>query len=92
MPSTSPFANLWQLHPEVDFLNHGSFGATPTAVLEEQTRLRAEMEGELVRFLARDLWDRLRGVREALGAFLGADAEDLALVPNATAGVNAVLR
>ena len=36
--------------------------------------------------------DELAGVREALGAFVGAPADDLALVLNATAGLNAVLR
>ena len=33
-----------------------------------------------------------RGVRDAIGRFVGADGADLALVPNATAGVSTVLR
>jgi isopenicillin-N epimerase len=35
---------------------------------------------------------RLNAAREALSAFLGNDPKDLVFVPNATAGVNAVLR
>ena len=45
-----------------------------------------------MRFLSRELDDRLDAARAALAAFLGADPDDLAFVPNATGGVNAVLR
>jgi len=85
-------AKLWPLAPDVIFLNHGSFGACPSHVLHRQAELRAEMEAEPVRFLSRELDDRLDVARAALAAFVGADAEDLAFVVNATSGVNAVLR
>lgn len=85
-------ANLWPLDPGVIFLNHGSFGACPAEVLRHQAALRAEMEAEPVRFLSRELDDRLDSARAALAAFLGADPDDLAFVTNATSGVNAVVR
>jgi isopenicillin-N epimerase len=50
------------------------------------------MEREPVDFLSATLPARIDAAREELAAFLGADAADLAFVPNATAGVNAVLR
>ena len=84
-------AGLWSLDPTVTFLNHGSFGATPIAVLEEQRRWQRRLEAEPVRFLVRELpeaWDR---ARDALAAFLGARPADLILVPNATTGVNTAL-
>lgn len=81
----------WALEPGLDFLNHGSFGACPTAVLEEQARLRAEMERQPVRFLWRAFEARLDAARAELAAFVGADPEDLVFVNNATTGVNAVL-
>jgi isopenicillin-N epimerase len=86
------WAALWPLDPGVTFLNHGSFGACPREVLRHQASLRAEMEAEPVRFLGRELDDRLDAARAALAAFVGADAADLAFVANATGGVNAVLR
>ena len=86
------FASLWGLDPAVAYLNHGSFGACPTAVLEVQASLRLELEREPVDFLVRRLPGRLEAVRESLSAFLGAAAADLVFVPNATSGVNAVLR
>jgi len=86
------FASLWCLDPSVTYLNHGSFGACPSAVLEAQSSLRMEMEREPVDFLGASLPARLDAAREALAAFVGAAPEDLVFVPNATAGVNAVLR
>ncbi len=84
--------DAWTLDPNILFLNHGSFGACPRVVLDEQNRLRSRLEAEPVRFMVRDLPDLHRRAREALGAFIGADAEELALLPNATTAVNAVVR
>jgi isopenicillin-N epimerase len=85
-------ARRWALDPGVLFLNHGSFGACPRAVLEVQASLRARMEAEPVRFFTKELGPLLDDGRAALGAFLRAEPEGLAFVRNATAGVNTVLR
>ena len=82
----------WTLDPNVTFLNHGAFGAAPRAVLAKQAEYRAQLEREPVRFFVRELEPLLDDARRALAAFIGADPEGLAFVPNATAGVNAVLR
>lgn len=82
----------WTLDRTISFLNHGSFGACPTAVLEEQASLRAELEREPVTFLVRRLESRLDEAREVLASFLGARSTDVAFVPNATTGVNAVVQ
>ena len=82
----------WTLDPKVTYLNHGSFGACPEAVLAVQRDWRDRMERAPIQFLDRELEGHLDRAREALGAFLGADPSGLVLVPNATTGVNAVLR
>ena len=87
----NPLASHWTLDPAVTFLNHGSFGACPRAVLQAQADLRARLEAEPVRLLARELEGLQDAVRQALGAFLNADPEGLTLVANATVGVNTVL-
>src|SRR6476469_3539444 len=83
---------LWSLDPTVTFLNHGSFGACPIKVLEAQQKLRSRLEHEPVRFFEREFEQLLDESREELARFVGADAEELVFVPNATTGVNAVLR
>jgi isopenicillin-N epimerase len=88
----SDLARHWALDPAITFLNHGSFGATPRAVLEAQDRWRDRMEAQPIQFLARDLPGLLAGTRAELGAFVGADPDDLAFVANATGAVNAVVR
>lgn len=89
MPSDA--LSHWLLDPKITFLNHGSFGACPRVVLEEQSRLRAQLESEPVRFMVRELEPLADAARTRLAEALGADADDLAFVRNATEGVNTIL-
>lgn len=82
----------WNLDPKVRFLNHGSFGACPAEVQAVQDQWRARMEREPVRFLGREIHGHLDEARGRLSEFVGADPRGLVFVPNATTGVNAVLR
>jgi isopenicillin-N epimerase len=90
MPSA--LAPRWALDPATTFLNHGSFGAATNHVLAEQDVWRQRMEAQPVQFLARDLQPALAAARADLGAFVGADPDDLAFVTNATGAVNAIVR
>ncbi|MGQ0553270.1 MAG: aminotransferase class V-fold PLP-dependent enzyme [Planctomycetota bacterium] len=82
----------WALDPTICFLNHGSYGACPKPVLAAQAEWRARLESEPVRFMARELDPALDQARAELAAFVGAEADDLVFVTNATTGVNTVLR
>ncbi len=82
----------WQLADDICFLNHGSFGARLASVSEAQREFRDRLEREPVSFFMREHYVLLDEARCALGEFVGADPRGLVFVPNATAGVNAVLR
>jgi isopenicillin-N epimerase len=83
---------LWTLDPQVVFLNHGSFGACPRPILESQARWRTRLERQPVQFMLRELEAALDASRAVLASFVGAQPEDIVWVPNATTGVNTVLR
>ena len=91
-PAPAPLRRHWRLEPGLVFLNHGSFGACPTPILDLQAALRQTMEASPVQFLWRHYEDRLQPNRLALADFIGANPRDLVPVTNATTAVNAVVR
>ena len=88
------YRELWGLNPEVDFLNHGSFGATPTRVLDAQRQWMLRLERDPIEFLGpeRTLLPRIDAVRAVIGKLVNAPPKDIVMVRNATEGVNAVLQ
>ncbi|MEU8860020.1 aminotransferase class V-fold PLP-dependent enzyme [Streptomyces umbrinus] len=85
-----PAARAWSLDPVMKHLNHGSFGAVPLVAQERQNELRAEMDSSPVVWFPA-LPQKIADARVDLAAFLRATPDDLALVPNASAGVSVVL-
>jgi len=88
----APAGALFQVRRDIAFLNHGSFGACPRPVFEAYQRWQRELEDQPVEFLGRRLSGLLAEARERLAAYLGAHADDLVFVPNATYGMNIVAR
>jgi isopenicillin-N epimerase len=80
------------LDRDLTFLNHGSYGACPAPVFERYQELQRELERNPVEFLGRRFAQLTGEARAALAAFVGARADDLVFVPNATSGLNAVIR
>ena len=91
-PAKSEYADHWGLDPQITFLNHGSFGACPTAVLEYQTELRKRLESEPVRFFEHECVPLCQEALDSISEFLNADPDGMTFQNNATGGVNAVLR
>lgn len=80
------------LDPGLVFLNHGSYGACPSPVLEAWQGWQRELERNPVEFLGRRSAALLRTARERAAAAFGAQADDLVFVPNATTGVATMAR
>jgi len=84
--------DLSLLDPDIVFLNHGSFGATPRPVFDVYQEWQRRLEGQPVQFIGRDLTDHFLQARSVLGDYLNVPAADLAFIPNATTGINIVVR
>lgn len=80
------------LNPEVAFLNFGSFGACPKPVFEEYQKWQRAMEYEPVQFLTVKSLSYLKVAREALGNYVGCDADDLVYVTNPSYAINIVAK
>jgi isopenicillin-N epimerase len=79
----------WSLDPCVTHITHGSFGAVPVAVQQEQARLRQLMEANPVRWFAA-LSERIGEARVDMAGLLGVDPAHFAFVLNDSAGATAV--
>ncbi|MDA7556142.1 aminotransferase class V-fold PLP-dependent enzyme [Euryarchaeota archaeon] len=91
-PKKSEMSKHWRLNEETVFLNHGSYGATPTIVLNEQKRWQLLLEKDPVKFFEDIAPKALIESRKAIANLVNCDYEDLALIENATSGVNIILR
>ena len=80
------------LDPDIIFLNHGSFGATPRAVMAAYGEWQLRLERQPVQFITRELLPELKKARQILGDCVNADADNLVYIPNATFGVNIIAR
>ena len=89
--ATTGLRRLFSLDPDVIYLNHGSFGACPKPVFDAYVNWQRELERQPVGFFARRT-DLLREAREKLGAYVGAEADDLVYARNVTMAINIVAR
>ncbi|XP_076445354.1 uncharacterized protein LOC143283115 isoform X2 [Babylonia areolata] len=73
------------------FLNHGAFGAVLKEALKA-AQWQEYADRQPLRFFDRELFPHLVHVTRRLARFVGCDPQDLALITNATTGINSVLR
>jgi isopenicillin-N epimerase len=88
----SPLKDLFLLDPEVTYLNHGAYGATPRPVFEAYQRWQLELEREPVDFLSRYATERLAHSRAVLADYVGTERDNLVYVSNGTTAMNIVAR
>lgn len=80
------------LDPDIVFLNHGSFGATPKPVFEAYQAWQRRLETQPVEFLGRKANELLRQARTDLAGYLGTCADNLVYVSNVTEALNIAAR
>jgi selenocysteine lyase/cysteine desulfurase len=78
--------------PSYTPLNHGAYGTYPTSVRGVHAALRDEVESAPDPFISLDWASRLRGSRALAADFLHCQTDELVFVPNATTGLDTVLK
>ena len=89
---TSALRNEFLLRKDINFLNFGSFGATPRPIFERYQRYQLELEQEPVLFIVKTGMEYLQRSREALGKYLNIPADDVVYVPNPSHAVNLIAK
>ena len=82
---------LFQLDPEITFLNHGSYGACSKPVFEAYQSYQKDLELHPIQFMQEKVYELLERSRAALGAYINCDKEDIIYVPNPTHAVGTVI-
>jgi isopenicillin-N epimerase len=80
------------LEPNHTFLNFGSFGACPQAILDEYQRWQRYIEYNPVRFFKKESIDLLLKSRETLANYIGCQANEVVYVTNPSYAVNIVAK
>jgi isopenicillin-N epimerase len=88
--SNSKLAEEWSFPEGVTYLNHGSFGPPPRCVREARREFQRRLDAQPMDFFLRQFPREWIATRKRLAAFVGADADDLIMVDNATVGMNIV--
>ncbi|PAV16588.1 PLP-dependent transferase [Pyrrhoderma noxium] len=87
-----PMLKYFVLDPSYINLNNGSYGTLPLPVLRDSEERAREVEKNPDRFMRLTYTPLLKESRNKVAQFLEVDTDDIVLVPNATHGVNTVLR
>ena len=88
---TSNLKEHFILNPNITFLNHGSYGACPISVFEENQKWQRKMERDPVKFMHEDVYGFLEKSRERLGNYINCDKDSIIYFPNPTHAVASVI-
>jgi isopenicillin-N epimerase len=80
------------LNPSITYLNFGSFGACPKPIFEDYQKWQLELEYEPVQFINNNGLTYLKQSREALGAYIHCNADDLVYVTNPSYAVSIIAK
>lgn len=79
----------FSLDPAQRHLNHGSYGAVPTRTIAHRHALTRQLEANPFRWFE-ELPERHARARHAIAPFVGAPADEIAMVANASAAASAI--
>lgn len=88
----APLRALFPFQNNLLNMNHGSFGGYPVTVRDAQREYQRQTEAEPDKFIRYKLPGLIDVSRNAVAELINADVNNVVFIPNATTGVNTVLR
>lgn len=73
-------------------MHPGSYGSLPAPVIQACSKLDTELEGNPDKFILITFRERLKVIRARVAKVINAETDEVVVVPNATHGLNTVLR
>ena len=98
LPTTDPppfghgMLQYFQLDPNYTNLNHGSYGSPPKLVTAAALAWEQHVELNPDKWFRYEYFSAMDKLRERIAKYIGARKEDIVFVPNASHGMNAILR
>ena len=86
------FKGLFLLDNDTTYLNHGSFGACPSKIMDEYFKLQLKLERQPIDFLANNITTTLKKSRESLSKYIDCPREDVVFFPNPSTAINMVAK
>ena len=80
------------LNPDINFLNHGSFGACPKDIFDDYQQWQLRLERDPYQFFLDTGQQELERSKQALANYINCAVEDLIYIPNPTTGINMVVK
>jgi len=80
------------LNPNITHLNHGSFGACPKLIFEDYQKWQLALERDTIDFYVRRAPELLKQSRQALGGFIGCNADDVVYTMNPSYAMNIIAK
>jgi len=84
--------DLFLLNPEINYLNHGSFGACPKEVFEKYQGYQRMLEADSVQFMTKKGPELMDVSKKALARFINCAQEDLIFVTNPSTAMNTIIK
>jgi isopenicillin-N epimerase len=88
----APIRQLFQLHPDIIFLNHGSFGACPLSVYDDYQRWQAKLEEEPIQFITKTGVKAYRQSKEVFAEWFNCSSDNFFFTPNPSTAFNTVMK
>lgn len=83
---------LFQINPDITYLNHGGFGACPKPVFEDYQNWQRQLEYEPVKFITKYGEEALKQSKESLAQYINCQWDDLIYTQNPTTALNIVIK